>query len=158
ICIGKCIGDHDIKSFTKIQNVKNHFPANLKAYSLNLNGIDLMNVLVGNMVPGIYLKSRKNIEFNPNFKADIKNLQTHYERSKPGTTNYKEANDMQISANDLLDKATDYKPQPIVIPKSDCSTSNQVFNYEECQPADEDGIIRPFVTFNNNYLMPVAAA
>ncbi|CAH8830596.1 unnamed protein product [Trichobilharzia szidati] len=125
---------------------------------LNLNGIDLIDVLVGNMVPGIYLKSRKNIEFNPNFKSNIKNLKTHYERSKPGATNHKEANDMQLSANDLLDKVTDYKPQPIVVPKSDCSTSNQVFNYEECQPADEDGIIRPFVTFNNNYLMTVAAA
>ncbi|CAH8450419.1 unnamed protein product [Heterobilharzia americana] len=126
---------------------------------LNFNGINLIDVVTENMIPGIYLKTRQNIEINPNFKPNIKKLKV-YQKSimEPESTSQNEANDMQLTATDFHDKMMDYKTQPIIVPKTNCLTSDRVYNYKDCQPADLDGIIRPFITFNDNNALSMRAA
>ncbi|CAH8453868.1 unnamed protein product [Schistosoma bovis] len=119
---------------------------------LNLNNINLIDLLYGNMVPGIYLKTRENIELNPNFKPNMKKLHVHSKRTEPETRSQNEANDMQLTATDFHDRINDYKTQPIVVPKTECLKYDSSYNYKECQPADLDGIIQPLITFTDNPL------
>lgn len=62
------------------RNEKNFFCGLLNISGLNLNNINLIDLLYGNMVPGIYLKTRENIELNPNFKPNMKKLHAHSKR------------------------------------------------------------------------------
>ncbi|KAH8851340.1 Neurexin-1 [Schistosoma japonicum] len=119
---------------------------------LNFNSINLIDLLNGNMIPGIYLKTRVNIKLNPNFKPNMEKLHAHKKRIEPETTNQNEANDMQLTATDIHDKSIDYKTQSIVVPKKDCLKYDNNYNYKECQLVDMDGIIRPLITFNDNTL------
>uniref|UniRef100_A0A5K4F366 Neurexin-4 n=1 Tax=Schistosoma mansoni TaxID=6183 RepID=A0A5K4F366_SCHMA len=124
---------------------------------LNLNNINLTDLLYGNMVPGIYLKTRENIEFNPNFKPNMKKLHAHSKRTEPEARSQNEANDMQLTATDYHDGINDYKTQSIVVPKTECLRYDSSYNYKECQPADLDGIIQPLITFSDNPLTMRAA-
>ncbi|CAH8451582.1 unnamed protein product [Schistosoma turkestanicum] len=124
---------------------------------LNFNNIDLIELLNGNMVPGIYLKTRENIEFNPNFKPNMKKLHSHSKRTEPETTSQNEANDMQLIATDFHDRSNDYKSQSIIVPKTDCLKYDNSYNYKECQPADSSGLILPLITFSDNPLTMRAA-
>ncbi|GAA38546.2 neurexin, partial [Clonorchis sinensis] len=113
---------------------------------LNYNGIDLLQVVKGLIIPGIFLSAGHDIEMKSGFQPNMEHLQAAQKSTVPLT-----ANDMQVHSRQNV--PTDHRSEPLIVPRINCLQPEGGYDAKTCLPSDEDGLIRPFIEFSRTAVL-----
>ncbi|CAL8082279.1 unnamed protein product [Calicophoron daubneyi] len=113
---------------------------------INFNEVDLIHVLKGAVIPGIFLSEQKNIRIQNNYQPNINHLKLA-KKKRQETTSHLVANDMQLQSSDGPRRPDDFRSEPLITARPDCPEPGELFDLTVCRPSDPNGIISPFIEF-----------
>ncbi|TGZ66018.1 hypothetical protein CRM22_005562 [Opisthorchis felineus] len=116
---------------------------------LNYNGIDLLQVVNGLIIPGIFLSAGHDVNMKSSFQPNMEHLRAAQKRSD--STVPLTANDMQVHSRQNV--PTDHRSEPLIVPRINCLQPEGGYDAKTCLPSNEDGLIRPFIEFSRTAVL-----
>ncbi|KAL7061062.1 hypothetical protein AAHC03_09690 [Spirometra sp. Aus1] len=97
---------------------------------LTLNGISIGDILLGESVPGIYVKMSQSLKIDPSFTPNLRQA------------SHLPANDME-AVQPLVPRSSSMKTSPLVIAKPTCIEPEAYSKLANCKPSNPHGIVQP---------------
>ncbi|VDK29076.1 unnamed protein product [Dibothriocephalus latus] len=115
-------------SWTKDSAQNRYFVGHLTG--LTLNGISIGDILIGESVPGLYVKMSQALVIDPSFTPNLRQ------------SSYLPANDME-AIQPIVSRSPSTRANPLVIAKPTCIEPEDYSKLANCKPSNPHGIVQP---------------